>query len=270
MSVPRAVRPAPWLALLLGLVAGGLCAAEVVNANVASREQAPLLRENQPFQAVVTVRNPYPRAVRITQIDSTCACSKLELASRFLIPGETTTLEVHTDNLRRSGPQQLRVSLFVSDPEFEPIEVWCWWRVREIVAVDALPPGAPLNERPADAAWRDVYRFVVHERPDEPQRLRRRIRLSTPPEETPTGGLRVERIDYAGQIWRFVPQQIDERAVLIVASARETAGPLPEGDYDETVTVITNHPDKREIALQFQTMIDRQAGRRAVDPLSGR
>lgn len=262
LPLPAAV-PRPLLVLLLAAL---LAAAEVVNANVASPELAPLLRENEPFHALVTVRNPYPRAVRITEIDSTCACSKLELASRFLIPGETTTLEIHTDNLRRSGLQRLRVSLFVSDPELEPIEVWCWWRVREIIAVDALPPGAPTDARPAEAAWRDVYRFVAHERPDEPQRLRRRIRLSCPPEETPPEGLAIERIDYDGQVWQFRPQTLDRHSVLILATARDAQSPLPEGQYSETVTIVTNHPDKRDIVLHFETIIDRQAGRAAIDP----
>ncbi|HAT10308.1 MAG TPA: hypothetical protein DCS97_06890, partial [Planctomycetes bacterium] len=107
-------------ALLLACV---LQAAEVHNANVAEAGLGPEVREAERFSARIIVRNPYQRAVRIVRLDTTCSCSKLELASRFLIPGETTTLDIESDNWRRSGPQQIRVSLFLSDPDLEPIEV---------------------------------------------------------------------------------------------------------------------------------------------------
>lgn len=257
----------PLPAALLLLCACLLPAAEVVNANVIASEFAPTVRESEPFQARVTVRNPYDRAVRIARIDTTCACSKLELGSRFLIPGETTTLEVAAASAMRSGPQHVRISLFVSDPDLEPIEVWCWWNVREMVAVDAIPPGASPDERPDDQAWRDIYRFVAHERPDEPQRLRKRVRLSCPPEEVPPGGLRVEGIDYPGTLWTFASRQLSDAAVLVTATARDKEGPLPEGLHEETVVIRTNHPGKPRIELRFEAQLDTRAGRDPRDPM---
>lgn len=254
--------------VILILLLACICpAAEVVNANVASAEVAPEFREGGRFSARITVQNPYQRAVRIARLDTTCSCSKLDLASRFLIPGETTTLELESDNLRRSGPQQVRVSLFLSDPDLEPIEVWCWWKVREAISVDAVPPGLPALDRPVDSAWRDVYRFVAHERPDEPQRLRKRIRLASPPTETPPGGLRVEGIDYPGTLWSFVPRTLENGAILITATARDQQGPLPEGNVSETVVIRTNHPDKPRIELHFETLIDLTAGREEKDAM---
>ena len=253
------------LALLTVCLACLAPAAEVFNANVASPETAPTIRESGRFSARITVRNPYERAVRISRIDTTCACSKLELASRFLIPGETTTMEVESDNWRRSGPQQVRISLFVSDPDLEPIEVWCWWTAREAVSVDAVPPGSPALDRPTDSAWRDIYRFVAHERPDEPQKLRKRIRLACPTDEAPPGGLRLEGIDYPGTLWAFEPRTLENGAILITATARDPQGPLAEGDFKETVVVRTNHPDKSRIELRFEALINMQAGRVARD-----
>ncbi len=250
------------LALLLACLAP---AAEVFNANVATAELGPEIREAGRFSARITVRNPHQRAVRITRIDKTCECSKLELASRFLIPGETTTLEVESDNWRRSGPQHIRISLFLSDPDLEPIEVMCWWTAREAVSVDAVPPGSPALERPADGAWRDIYRFVAHERPDEPQKLRKRIRLACPPTETPPGGLRLEGIDYPGTLWAFEPRTLENGAILITATARDRQGPLPEGDFSETVVLRTNHPDKPRIELRLETLINMRAGREVRD-----
>ncbi len=254
------------LPLLLLLLACLLPAAEVFNANVASADVAPEFRESCLFRAVITVRNPHQRAVKVARLDTTCSCSKLELASHFLLPGETTTLEVEAANLQRSGPQQVRVSLFLSDPDLEPIEVWCWWKVRAAVSVDAVPPGVPALDRPADVAWRDVYRFVAHERPDEPQRLHKRIRLGCPPEEVPPGGLRVEGLDYGGTLWAFAPRTLDNGAIVITATARDQQGPLPTGNSAEIVVIRTNHPDKPRIELHFDAQIDMEAGRPAVDP----
>lgn len=255
---------------LLLLAFASLAAADtvtVVNANVASAEQAPEVREGVPFKALVTVRNPYQRAVKVSKVDSTCSCTTLDLASRFLIPGETTTLSVEVASLRRSGPQQIRASLFLSDPELEPIEVHCWWTVLPAVAVDAIPPGQPALERPADVAWRDIYRFVVHERPDEPRRLRKRIRLWSPPAYAPPGGLKIEGIDYPGTLWAFAIADQGNGSFLITATARDQEGPLPTGSTSEKVVVRTNHPDKPRIELQFDAAIDLEAGRETQDPM---
>jgi hypothetical protein len=248
--------------LLLLLLIGLLSGAEVYNANVPSADEAPLFGEGVPFRAAVKVRNPYDRAVKIARVDSTCTCSKLEPVSRFLLPGEATVLEVEASNAMRSGEQKVQVSLFTSDPDFAPIEVMLWWRVREQVSVDAIAPGAATLGRPADPAWRDVYRYVVHERPDEPQKLKKRIRLACPPEEAPPGGLRVEAVEYAGRIWAFEPRAQEDGSVLVIARARDPEARLPEGQFDERVTVRTNHPGKSAIVLQFQSLFDMDAGRK--------
>jgi len=255
------------LALLVLLSACQARGAEVFNANVASAEVAPVFRENSSFSAKITVRNPHDRAVRVDRLDTTCSCSKLELASRFLLPGETTTLEVEAANKWRSGPQAVRISLFLTDPDLEPVEVWCWWKVTESVSVDAVPPGTPALERPAEQAWRDIYRFVAHERPDEPQRLKKRIRLASPPGEVPPGGLRVEGIDYKGTLWEFTPRTLENGAIVITAVSRDQQGPLTEGNFQETVVIRTNHPDKPRIELRFEALIDTKAGREAKDVL---
>lgn len=247
--------------LLLAVLCVAASAAEVFNANAASRDSAPVFRESVPFNAVITVKNTYDRAVRIASIDTTCACSKLELAGRFLIPGETTTLTVAADNIRRSGPQQTRVSLFLSDPDLDPIEVYCWWQVIPAITVDAIAPGQDPNERPADIAWRDIYRYVAHERPDEPQRFRKRIRLASPPGEVPPGGLQVEGFDYTGSFWSFEARTLDNGAIVVTANARDQAGPLPVGTLKETVIVRTNHPDKARIQLHLEAYVDPDAGR---------
>ena len=244
-----------------------LPAAEVVNANVASADLAPEVREAGVFSARITVQNTHPRAVRVDRLDSTCSCTKLEIVSRFLLPGETTILDVVSDNLRRSGPQHVRITLFLTDPDLEPIEVWCWWRVREAVSVDAVPPGEAALERPADVAWRDIYRFVAHERPDEPQRMRKRIRLAAPAGDVP-GGLRVEGIDYTGTLWKFSPRTLENGAVIVTAEAA-AAEVMPLGTFHDTVVIRTNHPDKPRIELQFEALVDSEAGRTAIDPMQG-
>lgn len=253
--------------LLLLLIACILPTAEVINANAPDHDSAPVFREVVPFSAVITVQNPYDRAVKVARLDTTCSCSKLELATRFLLPGEKTTLAIGASNLRRSGKQQVRVSLFLSDPDFDPIEVWARWHVRPAVAVDLIEAGRPSLERPADDAWRDIYRLVADERPDEPKRLRKRIRLSCPPEESPPGGLRVEGIDYAGSLWRFETRQQENGSILVVATSADQQGPLKEGEYAESFTIRTNHPDKPRIEMRIDARISKDAGRVAVDPM---
>lgn len=253
--------------LLLLLIACILPTAEVINANAPDHDSAPVFREVVPFSAVITVQNPYDRAVKVARLDTTCSCSKLELATRFLLPGEKTTLAIGASNLRRSGKQQVRVSLFLSDPDFDPIEVWARWHVRPAVAVDLIEAGRPSLERPADDAWRDIYRLVADERPDEPKRLRKRIRLSCPPEESPPGGLRVEGIDYPGTLWRFSATDQGNGSWLVTGSARDPEAVAPEKVSDERVVIRTNHPDKPAIELILVTTISKEAGRQALDPL---
>jgi hypothetical protein len=256
----------PLLALLFALV--GLAAAEVVNANVASLEAAPLLRESEPFRVTLTVANPHDRAVRVERLDTSCACGKLKLGSEFLLPYGRTTLEVEVDDRMRSGDQEVRVTAFLTDPELEPIEIVLRWKVRPAVSVDAIPPGQPppATGRP-EAAWRDVYRYVASERPDEPQRLKKRILLACPPEETPAEGFKVLAIEYAGSLWAFDLRPLGDGRWLIVATARDREKPMPVGRTDEAVTVRTNHPDKAAIALRFQAWIDQKAGTEQADPM---
>ena len=126
----------------------------------------------------------------------------------------------------------------------------------------------PLK-RPEDSAWRDVYRYVSKVRPDELNRLRKRIRVSSPAEETPPGGLKIEGIDYAGTLWAFAPVTQADGSILITATARNPETEFRVADYDEPVIVRTNHPDKSRIELRFQTAVSRDAGTRAIDPQSG-
>lgn len=257
----------PIILLSLLCLFAAVPAAEVLNTNAETAELAPWFRESVPFHAVITVRNPYERAVKIVKKDTTCDCSKLDLASDFLLPGETTTLTIGSKNIHRSGPQQVRVSLFTADPDFDPIEVWARWNIRPAVAVDAIAPGQPALERPADNLWRDIYRFVADERPDEPKKLRKRIRLSCPAEELPPGGLRIEGVDYPGTVWAFETRAQENGSVLIIATARDQVGPLPECEISETVVVRTNHPDKARIELRFDTRINKDSGRVVKDPM---
>ena len=122
--------------------------------------------------------------------------------------------------------------------------------------------------RPADRSWQDVYRYVSKERPDELNRLKKRIRLSCPEGEAPTGGLHITGIDYRGTLWAFAHTTQPDGSILITASARDQNAPPADGTYDETATVHTNHPDKSAIPLRFIVIIDKKAGALMTDPLS--
>lgn len=244
-----------------------VAAAAVENANVPAGEPGPELREVQAFAAQVTVRNPHPRGVKVAQLDATCACSRLALADKLLLPGGATTLDIAVDNRNRSGDQSLRVTAYLSDPDLDPIEIDLRWRVKPVVAVDAIAPADQPLERPTSPAWRDVYKYVAHERPDELHRLRKRIRLSCPVDEAPPGGLRVEGIDYPGTLWRFSATDQGNGSWLVTGSARDPEAVAPEKVSDERVVIRTNHPDKQTIELILVTTISKEAGRQALDPL---
>lgn len=237
------------------------------NRNVADPAQAPVLREVQPFLAHITVRNPHDRAVKIKLLDPTCKCATLEIADRFLLPKATTTLTVAVDNANRSGPVRVGVTLYLTDPDLESIEVEAFWQVRACVQVDALGAGMDPLKRPDDRAWQDIYRYVTKVRPDEPNRLRKRARVSCPPEEVPADGLKILGIDYPGTLWRFTPTAQADGSWLITGSAQggEDAT-LPLGEFHEKVTVRTNHPDKPTLTLEFSTLVAKDAGQQAVDP----
>lgn len=237
------------------------------NRNVADASQAPIFRENQHFISHITVRNPHDRAVKVKLLDPTCSCATLEIADKFLLPKSTTTLTIAVDNLNRSGPIRVGVSIYLTDPELEAIEVETFWKVRPTVQVDAVESGKDPLVRPTDQAWHDVYRYVTKVRPDEPNRLRKRIRLSCPPEEMPAGGLQLLGLDYPGTLWRFTPTTQSDGSILITATAQAgDEGTLAIGDHKEVVVVRTNHLDKPKIDLEFQTFVSKNAGQRAVDP----
>jgi hypothetical protein len=254
------------LLLLSCLLTASGVAAAVENRNVADPAQAPVLREIEPFLAHITVRNPHDRAVKIKLLDPTCTCATLEIADRFILPKATTTLTVAVDNRNRSGPVRVGVSLYLTDPDLESIEVEAHWQVRPCVQVDAIGAGMDPTQRPADRAWQDIYRYVTKVRPDEPNRLRKRLRVSCPPEETPAGGLQILGIDYVGTLWRFTPTAQADGSWLITASAQggEDAT-LTLGEFHEKVVVRTNHQDKPTLNLEFSTLVAKDAGQQVLE-----
>jgi hypothetical protein len=254
------------LAALLTALVPGAGAGALDNANVADAEHAPTLRESEPFVATVAVRNPYDRAAKVKLLDPSCSCATLEISSTFILPHQTADLHIAVLNHDRSGPQHIGVTVFLTDPEFEAIEVNTYWSVRATVQVDALPPAANPLARPEDKAWQDIYQYVAKARPDELSRLRKRIRLSCPPEELPAGGLKVLAIDYPGTLWRFVPTTQSDGSILILATARDAAATVAEGELTEKVVVHTNHPDKQAITLIFLSEIAKDAGTTSRDP----
>lgn len=256
-----------WSTILLLAAAAGAGALD--NTNAPDAEHAPTLRESEPFIARIPVRNPYDRAVKVRLLDPTCSCATLEMDERFILPKSTATLNVAVVNHNRSGAMTIGVTVFLTDPELETIEVTARWNIRACVQVDAIGTAMDPLKRPEDAAWRDVYRYVSKVRPDELGRLRKRIRLSCPEGEAPAGGLKVEGIDYTGKLWAFAPLTQSDGSILITATARDPESEFRVGDYDEVATVRTNHPDKPRIELRFQTAVSRDAGARAIDPQGG-
>lgn len=252
---------------LLCLLSLPITGAAVENRNVADPAQAPVLRETEPFLAHITVRNPHDRAVKVKLLDPTCKCATLEIADRFLLPKATTTLTVAVDNLNRSGTVRVGVSLYLTDPDLESIEVEAHWQVRACVQVDAIGPGMDPLKRPDDRAWHDIYRYITKVRPDEPNRLRKRARISSPPGEVPDGGLQILGIDYPGKLWRFTPTAQADGSWLITASAQAgDDATLPLGEYHEKAVVRTNHKDKPTLTLEFNTLVTKDAGQQALDP----
>lgn len=251
------------LLLLVCLAVAPLVAVALDNRNVEGPEQAPTLRENEPFIANITVRNPHDRAVKVKLLDPTCTCATLKIADSFLLPKATSTLTIAVDNHNRSGPIRIGVSIYLTDPDLESIEAEVFWKVRPCVQVDAIGPGMDPLVRPEDRAWQDIYRYVTKVRPDEPNRLRKRLRLSCPPEEVPAGGLKILGIDYPGTLWRFTPTAQADGSWLITAVAQGgDDAVLPLGDHKEKVVVRTNHQDKPAVELEFHTFVSKDAGER--------
>lgn len=247
-------RSALLLILLILLVAGSLVAAEL-----------PTLPEHQLYVARLEVTNPHDRAVKVARVEASCTCAKQELGTTFLLPKATTTLDLAVDNASRSGDQRLALSIFLTDPELDPIELVATWTVRPDVAVDALPPGADSQTRP-EPAYRDVYRYLSKVRPDELRKLGKRIRLASPADAAPAGGLRVLEVEYSGDLWRFTPQTQADGSILLTAAARDPDAVVEVGLREEVATVVTNHPHKPRIALRFITYLGKDAGAVVIDP----
>lgn len=247
-----------------------LRAAEVENSNVATPEMAPALPERTSFSAHITVRNPHDRAVKVERLDASCTCMHLTLAEHFLLPHQATTLDITVDDTNRSGPQHMGVSIYFTDDELEPIEVQCWWSVIPDVAVDALSPKADPTARPAEIAWRDIYKFVAHERPDELNRLNKRLRLSSAADVQPVGGLEILGLEYTGPVWQFTPTKQVDGSWVITAVAKDPNRELAENTYDEKLIIRTNHPHKPTISVQFIAIISKKAGQENIDPLMPR
>ncbi len=225
----------------------------------------PKMPEHQPYTARLMVHNPNDKAVKVARIEASCSCAKQELGTTFLLPHATTTLDLVVDNANRSGDQHLGVTLYLSDPDLDPIEVVTRWHVQADIAVDSLATAVETLARPA-LAFRDIYRFPAKVRPDELHKLRKRIRLESPAETAPVDGLRVLGIEYVGDLWRFTPQSQADGSILLLADARDVDGVVSEGLREEVATVLTNHPHKPRIALRFITYIGKDAGAVVLDP----
>jgi len=254
--------------LTLLLVCTVACPAlETTFTNVEDGEELPVAAEHATYEAVIHLKNPYDRAVRVTRVESTCACSKLELANRFLLPHQETELAFAVDNHRRSGVQRQVFRIELSDPQLPVIDVKARWRVIPDIAVDAMPESGPFDRRPESARRRNVYAFTSNERPDELGRLREIIRLASPAEHTPEGGLEITAIDYEGRIWGFTQRRQDEHTILLIAHAKDPEATIAPGKYVEKVIIRTNHPKKPEIELTFYCAINPDAGKAdASDP----
>ncbi len=234
--------------------------------NVPDPAHAPVVAEGEHFHCVLTVVNPHDRAVRVKLVDPSCSCAIVHLDKEFLLPGERTLMSLDVPTANRSGAQRMHVSIFLTDPEFSPIECDAFWSVHATVAVDVLPPGADPDQRPAEPQWQDVYHLISDERPDELTRLRKRILLTCPPADAPAGGLQVTAIDYPGTLWAFTIKAMNPSTVLIIAKARDPDAKVAPGDYEENIVVHTNQPRKPQFTVQFSTFLNPDSGRRDIAP----
>jgi hypothetical protein len=233
----------------------------------AADEAMPSLREYEPLKIAKTIRNPYDRAIKVEKIDSTCSCTNLYLHDYFLLPNAATTVDVEVDNNNRSGAQRINVSFYLSDTEFEQIELELLWKVIPSVTIDVIPPGTESLERPSDERYRDIYSYVIPPvRPDELHRLRKLIRLGSQPDDVPDGGLQLTAIEYTGDVWKLTQSTQGNGSILILAEARDPAQVASEGMRDETIALVTNHPRKPRISLRFVTVISKDAGKVVHDP----
>lgn len=256
-------------ALLLAMACAVAAESALINTNAMDAASAPVLAESELFKTRIVVQNPNDRAVRIDKLDASCTCGVLEVAERFLLPHATTELVMEVDNRNRSAAQRVGVSVYLTDPALEPIEVVALWTVRAHVQVDSLSaPGADPLARPP-RTFQDVYRYPSKTRPDELHKLRKRIRLSCPDGEAPAGGLQVTGIEYGGPLWTFTTTTQSDGSVLIDARGKADAV-VEEKVHDEEAVVVTNHPHKSRITLVFVTYVGKDAGAVGFDPDSQR
>ncbi|MDA3960954.1 MAG: hypothetical protein PF961_09205, partial [Planctomycetota bacterium] len=110
----------------------------------------------------------------------------------------------------------------------------------------------------------------ANRRPDELHRLRKILRIGSPAETAPEGGLKITNIAYTGAIWQFTEKPQDDGSILLLAHAKNPDGTIPNGKYEEQVVLTTNHPNKPTITLTFLTAIDPNAGGEgSTDPWAG-
>ena len=235
--------------------------------NVPSPEQAPVVAEHETFDAVIRVKNPYDRAIKVTRVESSCPCATLELADYFLLPYQETTLTIAVTNENRSDLQRQLFRLELSDPQLPVIDINVLWTVTPNVAVDSVPETGPFDQRPTPARLRNIYAFTSNERPDELSRLREIIMLTSPASSAPEGGLQITEVVYDGTIWAFDQKAQGDNMILLIARAKDPEAKIPPGKYVEKVIVRTNHPNKPEFELTFYCAINPDAGKDgASDP----
>lgn len=249
-----------WACILALVSAATTTTSAVEEYTNATADSAPRVAEHELFSDRIPFRNPFDRAIQITQTDSTCTCETLAPSSYFLLPYQSAELSFAVTNHNRSGLQQQRVWLEVSDPGLPRIPFVVRWTVTPNVTADILPAAGPFDQRPANTAFHNIYGYTSHVRPDEPQRLRKLVLISSPQESIPDGGLRITGIDYQGSIWTFTTRINDNGSILFIATASEREGPLPIGEFEEPVVVHTNHPLKPRLDMMFYTAIDPHAG----------
>ncbi len=229
----------------------------------------PTVAEHERYRAILQATNPYDRAVKIERVDSTCPCAlpSLDDDAYFILPHQTVPMSIEVDNANRSGRQDYDISLYLTDPAAEPIELTVSWVVVPDIQVDLIAPGADPLRQPEDRGFRDVYRYVAKTRPDELHRLSKRVRLACPDAAALPGGLQVTGVEYAGRLWAFTPQAQTDGSVLVLAAARDPAmADPPLGLIDEKAVLLTNHPHKPRITLTFTAYIGKDAGTVMLDP----
>ena len=243
--------------LLLASMAAGLTAMDI-----------PVVTEDVIHHGQVVIRNPIDRAVRISVVDVSCSCISATPVQQVLLPSGTAAIDIAlSKHQRRSGLRTGTIYVQFTDPTAEQVLVELSWYVIPYVTVDVLLPGVSSATRP-EAAARDVYLFRNEVRPDEPNRLRRRLLVGSPAEQAPPGGLQITGVEYQGPLWAFTTERQADGTWLVHARAKDEDADLPLGSYREQAILLTNHPQRPRIALYFETEVQTDAGRhrQPLDP----